>query len=154
MTTAVERATARRHHAACTTAIELAKTSANNLWDALAEVHRLEAWRVRGFSSFTDWAQNELDVSARQSYRYMAKAREAVAIAAATGVTVAEAAETVPLTPKRTTPKPEVVAGVPRVVSMATKLTAEISHLHVGVPLSPEAQEALGALLRALQAAL
>lgn len=163
MSTALERAEARRQHGACEAACAAAETHAAGLWDALAEVHRLEAFKVQGYSTFTEWAKVKLNVSDRQSYRYLAKAREVVAIAAQTGISIGEAADQVPLAPPppiqpptapKTTPaRVEVVDSWARPIKAAAKLTASISHMR-STPLTSEARIALVELLRSLQAVL
>lgn len=161
MSTAIERAESRRLHAACENACKVAKTSASALWDALAEVHRLEAHKVLGYGSFTAWAKVELDVSDRQSYRYLSKVREIAAISEQTGLSAGEAAEQVPLTPPSApNPQPQATTGTVEVVDSwerptkaLKKVTASISHLKT-VPLTSAARIALEELLESIQAML
>lgn len=132
------------------------------MWDAIARVHEMEAWKVLGYTSFEAWARTELNVSQRQSYRYLAKAKASVELAAVTGVSTDEAAAEVPLTPPPVAAQPtlhsertmpEVVPDWTKPIQAATKLTSSISHLRLG-DLPPSAQEALADLLVALESML
>lgn len=153
MNDAMERAAARKAHNDARTALDRAERAVGDLWDALADVHRLEAYRLEGFASFTAWAQVKLDVSARQSYRYLAKVNAIVELAATTGQTTAEAAETLTLRrpAKAVAPGTPVNWGPP--VKHARKFVAELVHLP-RTEMPPSVRSELLALVEEIRQAL
>jgi hypothetical protein len=144
-TPAIEAAKARRADELC----QRAETAVGVAWDLLAEVHSTEARRHRGdgYASFAAWARARLNLSTRQSYRYLAKA-QAMAELIEGGASEVEAAVAVPLTPPRMA-EPAVVNWSKPMKRIDT-LQAEISHWNP-VDMPPSVRERVAALLADMQ---
>lgn len=78
-------------------AVKLIRAGLDNLYEGLARFVTVEGWKVLGYSSFRQWAAQELAMSLSNASLHLAKTRKLMELSQILGRTVAELAPSITL---------------------------------------------------------